>query len=193
MQGIQGLNAHQLNSILSRDPYVGPSFGGVYPRDVLPDYLPYGKHSFIVNTDPHDQPGEHWIAIHFIGHQIAEYFDSYGLPPWIYPDIYQFMKRHADRVMYNQQMYQHPRTKVCGHYCVYYLRQRHRGVPSHVLFQRLFHHPSPRRPIDPLRNDRFIWRWFRDQYRIPVPKSVRYQSCQPRQDLITPRNPNRPI
>ena len=45
------MDTHQLRDVLTRD--LGPSFGGVYPRDLLPEILPYGK-AIVINTDPHD-------------------------------------------------------------------------------------------------------------------------------------------
>jgi len=35
---------------------------------------------FIANTDPHQQPGKHWIAF-FYANGLLECFDSYGLSP----------------------------------------------------------------------------------------------------------------
>ena len=53
------------------------SFLGFFPRDKLPRITTYPS-SLIVNTDKHNQKGEHWLAI-YIGKNInCEFFDSFG-------------------------------------------------------------------------------------------------------------------
>ena len=40
------------------------SLWGVYPRDLIPHRLrPYEK-AIVVNTDPHDRPGTHWVCLY---------------------------------------------------------------------------------------------------------------------------------
>ena len=56
-------------------------FQGVYPIDLLPSTLM--KPSIIViNLDKHYMSGSHWVAVCFSDSGYAEYFDSYGLPPY---------------------------------------------------------------------------------------------------------------
>ena len=52
------MDTNQLRHVLTRD--LGSAFGGVYPRDLLPQTLD-GK-AVVINTDPHDQPGAHLIG-----------------------------------------------------------------------------------------------------------------------------------
>ena len=55
-------------------------FYGTVPCDRLPRTLPdEGPSAFIVNTDPHDEPGTHWIALWTRGN-VCEILDSYALP-----------------------------------------------------------------------------------------------------------------
>ena len=91
------LDTYQLYDILSQDLHVGPHFGGVYPRDRLPSGST--RRSFVVNTDTSDRPGEHWVCIHFGEDGVAEYFDSYGLPPWAYGDIVRFMRSRSKQYL----------------------------------------------------------------------------------------------
>src|SRR6267154_1783407 len=55
-------------------------YRGVYACDELPDTV-LRPFTIVVNTDPADRPGQHWIYIYFdeVGH--GEYFDSFGLRP----------------------------------------------------------------------------------------------------------------
>ena len=77
------LDTGQLNSVLSRA--LRSSFGGTYPRDLIPHRLrPYEK-AIVVNTDPHDKPGTHWVCM-YVAPPIVEYFDSYGLKSFL-PEI----------------------------------------------------------------------------------------------------------
>ena len=114
------MDTQQLRQVLTRD--LGSSFGGVYPRDLLPQTLE--KKAIVINTDPHDQPGAHWVCV-YLNSPVVEYFDSYGLAP-MHRDIQDFIVRHGKGV-HNPHVYQALSTKVCGQYCVYYLHQRHRG------------------------------------------------------------------
>ena len=56
----------QLAQVLTKDPFTKGSFAGVYACDQLSsiEINKYPK-SFVVNTDPMELPGAHWIAIYF--------------------------------------------------------------------------------------------------------------------------------
>jgi hypothetical protein len=66
------MDTYQLRDVLTRD--LGPSFGGVYPRDLLPETL--DQKAIVINTDPH------WVCL-YVTSPVVEYFDSYGFPPFI--------------------------------------------------------------------------------------------------------------
>ena len=171
---MKALDTYQLYDILSHDPHVGPQFGGVYPRD----RLPFGstRRSFVINTDESGRPGEHWVCVHFGDDGVAEYFDSYGLPPWAYGDIVRFMRSRTKNIHYNATRYQSDETKVCGHYCTYYLKQRNRRVPRRVLDRWLW---TPCRywptKTTPLENDRFVYRWFQKRFLTRKPRRFHFQ------------------
>ena len=116
---------HQIDNILSQDPYVGPMFLGVFPRDKL---SLFGDGALVINTDPSTKPGEHWIAV-FIKNGSAEYFDSYGSDP---P---KWLKKYWKNVMWtsNPVPLQSPLSAVCGQYCVYYLLHKARGYDMNSL------------------------------------------------------------
>ena len=60
------MNALQLDQVLMKDPFTKGSFAGVYACDQLSsiEINEYPK-SFVVNTDPMEFPGTHWITIYF--------------------------------------------------------------------------------------------------------------------------------
>ena len=35
----------------------------------------------VLNKDPADEPGEHWVAVYINEDRKGEYFDSYGMTP----------------------------------------------------------------------------------------------------------------
>ena len=53
-----------------------------FKKSVLLDELeiPSYPSAYVINSETHDQPGEHWVAVYFDQHGRGEYFDSYGLP-----------------------------------------------------------------------------------------------------------------
>lgn len=73
----------ELLQAVLQDPILAPVMQGVFPRDKLPIVNKYPS-GLIANTDPHDQPGTHWIAMYFISPWESEFFDSYGSPPDTY-------------------------------------------------------------------------------------------------------------
>ena len=97
----------------------------VVSRNHLKDNAP-GR-AYVVNLDNDDQPGSHWVAI-WIGCAGAEYFDPIGLPP-LFTDIEQFMDKASGQWTYNDAELQSVDSDVCGHYCLFYLFHRRRGMP----------------------------------------------------------------
>ena len=108
-----------------QDPILAPVKQGVFPRDKLPIVNKYPS-GLIANTDPHDQPGTHWVAMYFISPWESEFFDSYGVSSrylwheWI----------HRARCYALQQQ------TVPGTYfrhCLFYLFHRARNVDMDVI------------------------------------------------------------
>ena len=60
-----------------------PHFLGVFAADTLPDPEVAAQNAptaFVVNYDPHELPGSHWVACRIAPHAV-EWFDSFGLAP----------------------------------------------------------------------------------------------------------------
>lgn len=154
-----------MRKVLSRD--LGSSFGGVYPLDLLPDHLISNQKGIVINLDPHDKPGSHWVSLYLNGKQI-DFFDSYGLPP-LHEDLRNFISNNCTNYNCNLRRYQEYDTDVCGQYCVYFLHQRHRRGP--IVLDRLF----PER-WSPKQSDRYVRNWFNQHYRKP--KTHKGQCCK---------------
>lgn len=100
---------------------------GVYAADKLPHRISPST-AIVVNTEPHNEDGEHWVAFYLNGKGVIEYFDSYGQPPYL-PFYQGFLRRNARRYLYNEHRLQSDTSQVCGHYCLVYLYCRsHYGL-----------------------------------------------------------------
>ena len=76
MLGDQTTNDHQL--IEAGEKLLGPNFAGVFGCDNLPR-LTRPLTYLVANTDPHDGPGTHWVAM-CIEHGVLFFYDSFGRP-----------------------------------------------------------------------------------------------------------------
>ena len=76
------MNTFQLAQVLTKDPFTKGSFADVYACDQLSSIeINKFPKSFVVNTDPIEFPGTHWLAIYFIEQMKGEFFYSYGKHP----------------------------------------------------------------------------------------------------------------
>lgn len=124
------MNTVQIREILEADPYTREVFAGVYPRDRLPHTIEKYPSAYVCNTDTKE--GEHWIAIYVDKHVRGEYFDSYGLPP-IHRTFLNFLNVNCISWTFNDKQLQGLASNVCGHYCVFYLLHRCRGLSKDTI------------------------------------------------------------
>jgi len=102
-------------------------FKGTFPYDKLPN-IKYTERplGIILNTDPANKPGEHWVALFISTDNKAEYFDSFGRKPI---NINKFLKiNNISELIYNKQMVQCIFSSNCGLYCILYLKTRCNGI-----------------------------------------------------------------
>jgi len=117
------MNTNQLIDYMLKDQYIRRYFGGVCPRDRLPLYVRDQPKIFIVNTDPLEKPGEHWIAVWM--DVIGEHFDSIGKKPE--KDFEHFLILNSVNYKYNDRKVQSSYSKTCGQFCLFYCYHRCRG------------------------------------------------------------------
>lgn len=125
------MDTQQVNCLLTDIP----EFVGTFACNLIPNpqTLPA---AYVVNTGRvrlrkttknRDQiivDGEHWVTIILKDTGKADFFDSYGLPP-TEPEMIDFIQRNSESgVRYSTQMLQNPASRLCGAYCVDYIRQR---------------------------------------------------------------------
>ena len=84
MNGGGELHAGQIECLLSR-LVVRVRWLGVFAPDELPDLTVESRPwCLILNTDPRDQPGTHWLALYAPRAGLIELFDSFGFSPTNY-------------------------------------------------------------------------------------------------------------
>lgn len=90
--------------------------------------------AFILNTEPHNKPGAHWVGFIYNGPtRRLEYFDSYAMPLSFYADVHDALVRNKLAhlvVPVAKQCMQSVDSQVCGQYCVVFLMWRARNLDS---------------------------------------------------------------
>lgn len=121
------MNTRQLQCVIKCDVVMRRIVEGVFARDELPTWKKHYPHGLIVNTDPKDRHGRHWLAFYCESKDTVEFFDSYGHSP-------EYFDFTAD--VYNNKRLQSSTSNVCGQYCLYYLLNRCRGVSMRTIVNR---------------------------------------------------------
>ena len=110
------LTDQQLSYLAREDPALKCVFYGTVPCDGLPKSPVKDKpRAYIVNTDPHDQPGQHWIAL-WTQNNVCEVMDSYALPLDVYHQatpLKQWVMKHWKYVVTNGSSLQGLHSKAC--------------------------------------------------------------------------------
>jgi hypothetical protein len=114
-----------------------PAFVGVFSSDTLPDEIPRSTQyqTLIVNYDPSNAPGSHWVAMCVPPSGSGYFFDSYGhAPDGDDPYVHQRteFRQYLTKVCglaprYNREDFQYYDTSVCGEYSAVYCWLASRG------------------------------------------------------------------
>lgn len=160
------MNNLQLRNLANRCRALKDIFVGVFPSDRIPN-LSFTKrkrsYALIVNLDKNRQSGSHWIALYLPKRRngIAEYFDSYGLPPRL-PSFLALLRKYRGYV-YNNITLQSPFSTVCGQYCLFYLCRRARGHNIRSILS-TFHNLSLH--VNDVVVNRYVKRYFRTNLKL---------------------------
>jgi hypothetical protein len=104
-----------------------PNFRGVYLRDELPKKAKKKECGIFNLAD--DPPGTHWVAW-FKSNSLKIYFDSYGIQPPL--EIIEYL---GNPVYYSTDQIQPNGTVLCGHLCLYVLKELSKGKPLKTVTQ----------------------------------------------------------
>ena len=168
----------QISRALQSDPYVAPYFEGVFASDRLPRQLTLYPSAVVANTDPASEPGKHWIAFYFDRHGHLDYFDSYGLPPTVYPRLTEFAAVNSRTQSYNDRPLQGFYSDVCGQYCIAFLAMRARDY----TLTDVVNYYSGGRPGD---GDALVAREVNSLYNIKKRKRIVFSSSSSRGSGVT--------
>lgn len=127
---MNGQDIDKILHILLRHPNL--KFLGVFSSDEIPNPTTYPS-CCVINLDPRYLPGSHWVAVYFSSPNLIEFFDSYGNAP----SIYNLPLPKTPHILFNPYPLQKINSKVCGHYCIFYLYHRAKGsslqkISSHL-------------------------------------------------------------
>lgn len=98
------------------------AFHGVFSIDQLPFAVPHYPFFMVVNTQSHNLPGEHWIAIFIDKYKHGEVFDSFALP--LAQPLIRWMNRFTRSFTKSHLTYQHPLSSACGAFVLFYILHR---------------------------------------------------------------------
>ena len=147
----------QLRYLGRHHPQLQYDFAGVFASDQLPSRPVRDRpQGYIVNVDPHDRPGSHWIALWTDEEGDCTVMDSFGLPLHLYqpPNLYHWVMDQFDRFQCNRHALQAVDSQACGLYALYFLV--HMSVGGTLdTFLDLFSR------YDFVKNDRCVVQWGR--------------------------------
>ena len=104
---------------------------GVFACDELPDFTcEIRPWCLILNTDPIDKRGTHWLALYAPSARSIQLFDSFGFSPSMYS--LDFLDP-----LHSSYSLQSPNTSVCGHYCIVYIYLRSHNYLLYDIFDLL--------------------------------------------------------
>lgn len=93
---------------------------GVYAADRIPRSLTLPA-AIVTNIDTSNKLGSHWVAFYIDNDGAGNYFDSYGIPPTS-PHHLERLKQNCRNFRWNRKKLQSFDSKVCGEYCVMFIR-----------------------------------------------------------------------
>ena len=136
----KGLSNFQIDKIMSKYPeFLGTISHDEIKSKILPLIKPKSRGGFVINTDPHNKPGEHWLAVYFDGRPggdaTIEFFDSFAedIDPKLQKDLLLIAnKLNAGTYLkykYNRIRYQNDKSSNCGYFAMKFLIDRFRGKP----------------------------------------------------------------
>ncbi len=122
------MNSEQIfKFMLKHNDRIHGHFLGVYARNQIPASDKFSRYPayFISNTDTASGNGKHWVVFYFSSPTQLEFFDSfahissdYGFKTLslLYPNL--------QEIVYVNRRIQNYNSRVCGHYCIYFLVHR---------------------------------------------------------------------
>lgn len=152
------MNTSELWMALHMDSCSKHHVGDVCAVDELPaSSIQSLPRIFIVNTDPHDLPGEHWVCFYIPCDGPIEFFDSLGHHPRFYSKLFEkFIYSHSNEFIYNKTSLQSNSSATCGHFCLFYSVHRCRGMSMSTIIHKFSKHK--------IINDKIVQDFVKDHF-----------------------------
>jgi hypothetical protein len=123
---------------MNEDEFIRPKSGGVCASDRLPLTIGDRPKIYIVNTEPVNTRGTHWVTFYFPRKERPEFFDSAGHAPEFYDSRFQnVLINNGGTYLISTSRIQPSTTDTCGAFCLFYAAYRCRGWTMHDIL-RLF-------------------------------------------------------
>ena len=131
------MNTDQLLRLLHEDAFTGKIVHSVMAKNECWDIYEVLRKTgntaaIIVNTDPSDMPGLHWVA-YYMKDRNCEFFDSYGCSP----QTYNLPKANQHNTVSIQSI----ASMHCGVFVTYYLLCRCRNISLSHILSKFYHDP----------------------------------------------------
>ena len=161
------MESHQLEKAIHFDPCLSTlRHTAILAADELS--LVETPGAYIVNTDPRNLPGQHWIALYVSANGTIEVFDPLGYHPRRYLFLENYLR--GRRFTYNGKRWQQRGTSTCGQHCLFYLYHICRGWTLSQLNH--FYWNS-----DLNRNERLVVRFVGHYFCIPCSCKWKKYQC----------------
>lgn len=112
------LTSHQLECMITCDLLLKSDIVGVFPSDRIPRL--YANQGLIVNTDPHNREGHHWIAAYNVNNEHIEIFDSLNNRQLQNQVNFKYLANNVPIIINNVDI-QCTDSYLCGYYCICFL------------------------------------------------------------------------
>ena len=100
------MNSLEILNIFKSDAFTKTVFTDVLPSDRLPGRIQTRPRGFIVNTDPADKPGTHWLVIFITTDGKGEFWDPFAQRPGFYsPNFTQFFEQTLQHIHVEQKSF----------------------------------------------------------------------------------------
>ena len=114
---MDSLDSEDMVELFSADHNIRSKFKGVYAVDEIPSLK--SDSLVVVNLDPADMPGSHWVVIFNKKGSVIEYFDSRGVKPAKSIAEYLLAYKNKECIFSTRRLQQY-QTNSCGLFCLYY-------------------------------------------------------------------------
>lgn len=138
---MKGLNTLEIRLALMGNKKTKVIFENVFALDEFFSITSFEKVLFIVNTEPADMSGEHWLAFYINkSKECLEIFDSLGNTVESYNLKIPKILSHLEKKYVLTTRIQPENSELCGHYCLFFSMEKSEGISLEYISKNI---PSP--------------------------------------------------